>query len=436
MKSAGFPLRCSGDQLRNFTARARAAKKCSVPRKEAPMTVGELQAAASAHAFPAGELWQQQPVTKLMVLPTSVCGSDRVCMMFTCPGMLRRAAAAQGKVVKLAVDGKQKILSNEYIILTLSFLVSNDVLSKTWAGRWHQKSVSSHTGTQEPFMQALVNAESEANVSCVFNSACQLAEQHCKLDLKSQVWQVHKDYAKGIEASRKKVFPAARPCDDYPHMRRASYKVLQKHLSSLQGKAADTFQVLDRVIRLSRALPTVQLFDATWQLVFPRLEKLCKPAAGYLQATYFCRSAPSGLQKQLHCTETLWGADAVWFAGFWAGVLGTYPGSSSGTQPLESFHGYWQSRLSDKKRASPTQIFEVMQKVYEEDWCDKFSWSEERAFLTWPAQPAAALLNSQSLRSAGRSPAVDYWHERARKAMRKLKLLQGNSPHRPEQHRR
>ena len=183
MKSAGFPLRCSGDQLRNFTARARAAKKCSVPQKGSSNDLWvSCRLLPPRMHFQLVSCGQQQPVTKLMVLPTSVCGSDRVCMMFTCPGMLRRAAAAQGKVVKLAVDGKQKILSNEYIILTLSFLCVQRCFVKDMGGQvWRQKSVSSHTGTQEPFMQALVNAESEANVSCVFNSACQLAEQHCKL---------------------------------------------------------------------------------------------------------------------------------------------------------------------------------------------------------------------------------------------------------------
>ncbi|CAJ1343419.1 unnamed protein product [Effrenium voratum] len=40
----------------------------------------------------------------------------------------RRASATQGEVIKLAVDGKQRILSNEYTILTLSFLTPNDTV--------------------------------------------------------------------------------------------------------------------------------------------------------------------------------------------------------------------------------------------------------------------------------------------------------------------
>ena len=144
--------------------------------------------------------------------------------------MLRHAQALQEKVVKLAVDAKQKVVANEYGIVTLSFLVSSAVPSKTWAGATHTKSTSAHTATQEPFLQALVDTESEGNMTQIFTEACELAERHCGLDLRAQVWQVHKDYAKGIEASRRKVFPYARPCDDYAHMRRATYKGMQKYL--------------------------------------------------------------------------------------------------------------------------------------------------------------------------------------------------------------
>ena len=77
-----------------------------------------------------------------------------------------------------------------------------------------------------------MNTESEPNVSQFLSTASQVANQHCGLDLAHQVWQLHKDYAKGLEASRRKIFPAARPCDDYPHMRRASYKVLKSLLCS------------------------------------------------------------------------------------------------------------------------------------------------------------------------------------------------------------
>lgn len=38
-------------------------------------------------------------------------------------------------------------------------------------------------------------------------AACKVAADQCGLDLRHQVLQVHKVYAKGIEASRMKIFP-------------------------------------------------------------------------------------------------------------------------------------------------------------------------------------------------------------------------------------
>ena len=51
---------------------------------------------------------------------------------------------------------------------------------------------------------------------------------------------MHKDFAKGLEASRKQVFPSARPCADYAHMRRASYKKLRQlmHVETRQMRKA------------------------------------------------------------------------------------------------------------------------------------------------------------------------------------------------------
>ena len=70
-----------------------------------------------------------------------------------------------------------------------------------------------------------------------FEAACKVAADQCGLDLRHQVLQVHKDYAKGIEASRMKIFPHARRCDDYLHMRRAAYSTLQKLFGVGQEKS-------------------------------------------------------------------------------------------------------------------------------------------------------------------------------------------------------
>ena len=53
--------------------------------------------------------------------------------------------------------------------------------------------------------------------------------------------------------------------------------------------------------------------------------------------------------------------------------------------------------------------------LYKEGWCQKLQWQRNKSFLTWPEEPAETLYNSDALRSASRSPAVDFWKERAPK---------------------
>jgi len=228
-KQANMPLRCTDAQLHAWVSRTRK-KMSALPPKPKKFLAAEMYAAASPFIADIAQ-WRTQPLHKLIVLPSPVFQEDRVCAIWTCPGMLSRAEAARNKVVKLAVDGKQKILCNNYSVLTLSFLVSSEYVTQTRDSRARVSSRPKvHTLTQEPFMQALVNSETEENVAQFFTAACEIAAQCCSLDLKTQVWQVHKDYAKGIEAARRKVFPSARPCDDYPHMRRASYSVLKQKM--------------------------------------------------------------------------------------------------------------------------------------------------------------------------------------------------------------
>ena len=483
LQEKGLKLRCSNAQLHSFVTRFNSAGPQERSSK-GKVTLSQLENAATLHMTPHMDAWEAWKVWRLIVLPNPTFDEERVCIVWTCPGMLRRAQALQEKVLKMVVDAKQRMVSNEYGIVTLSFLVSGTSPSKTWAGQTHTKSVTVHTATQEPFVQALVNSESEPNMTQVFTEACNLAEKECGLDLRAQVWQLHKDYAKGIEASRRKVFPHARPCDDYAHMRRASYKVLQKYLpgkpstkprqsrpqslgsvlyccgrpmclgsvplpvplrspkkkskspkkKSKSPKDAsevvrsnnvadppeptpvvqdgDAFGRLEHNIHISREVPTMQLFDAIWQLAFPWLQKKSAKAEEYLRTTYFQKASVDSMQKGFRCTATLWGAEAFWFSGFWGGVLGTYPGSSSGTQTLESFHAYWQNNVKAKVRQAPTEVFAAMEGLFRDEWADKFAWEEEKAFVTWPTRSAEALFNSQSLRSAGRSPAVDFWQNR------------------------
>ena len=228
LQKAGLRLRCTSGQLHNFISRDKMKQQGSGSRKQTGFTVAELKASMTAFQLDDMNKWPQLPVHQLIVLPGAVVEADRVCIIFTCPGMVSRGSGATNKAVKLAVDGKQKVLSNDYTIVTVSFLVPNETVAARRDAKKRAVRIKAHTCSQEPFVQALVSTEREENLTQIFETACVLAEKHCNVDLRRQVLQVHKDYAKGIEASRKKVFPHARRCDDYLHMRRAAYKTLEK----------------------------------------------------------------------------------------------------------------------------------------------------------------------------------------------------------------
>ena len=91
-----------------------------------------------------------------------------------------------------------------------------------------------------------------------------------------------------------------------------------------------------------------------WGFNFALLQSISKKAVTCLQQTYF-QKMPVALRKQLHAGDS----SSCWYAGFWIGVTGTYPGSGCGAQPLE-LPWSWQS-AARSARAAPTEILNVMQ---------------------------------------------------------------------------
>ena len=179
--------------------------------------------------------------------------------------------------------------------------------------------------------------------------------------------------------------------------------------------ARANFMKLQNLLHVTRTLPTIQLFDAIWHVAFEWLRSVKKEAAEYLQKYYMVSVSPSNLQRQMRCGAAAWGRDLLWFAGYWAGIIGIYPGSASGTQTIESAHAQWQKSLGKSTEVAPQKVFHAMQEIFQDSWSKKFQWHTKREFPTWPCEVSAALLNGQSLRSLGRSPAIDFWNARETK---------------------
>ena len=92
-KQANMPLRCTDGQLRAWVSRTRKNLSELPPKPKKGLTAAEMYAAASSFIGDIAQ-WRAQPLHKLIMLPNPVFQEDRVCAIWTCPGMLSRAEAA------------------------------------------------------------------------------------------------------------------------------------------------------------------------------------------------------------------------------------------------------------------------------------------------------------------------------------------------------
>ena len=101
----------------------------------------------------------------------------------------------------------------------------------------------------------------------------------------------------------------------------------------------------------------------------------------------------------------------LWLPSFWAGVFGTCPGSGAGSNPLEARHAAWEAELKSRTRSSLLATFDGLQHLYAK-WRKTFEWGTAMRMSAFPVGESEHLMNSATLRSQGRSPAVDYWKMR------------------------
>ena len=187
----------------------------------------------------------------------------------------------------------------------------------------------------------------------------------------------------GINVARVIAFPGARPCDDFPHMMRACQSTLSKKLwrtnvecptlfdqpsnprvrgkggakRAARGRGAAQHRVFTKtqwpefidMMQTTRLVPTLQLYDAVWRVVFDVMRRQWKEydVAEYLHQALFDDVGVNNLRKMALVGKAAWGPSRLLCSGHWAGVLGTRPGTASGTQGIEALHSAWQRHLED-----------------------------------------------------------------------------------------
>ena len=109
---------------------------------------------------------------------------------WTSRGMVERARHGQNHCLKLVLDGKQKLLANQYTVVTLSFAchVANPSTSATWAGHGRSSAqkprgcLHGHAGAVPTIKPYIVHEESADNMVQIFGTATELAEKGCRTE--------------------------------------------------------------------------------------------------------------------------------------------------------------------------------------------------------------------------------------------------------------
>lgn len=165
---------------------------------------------------------------------------------------------------------------------------------------------------------------------------------------------------------------------------------------------------------LTRTLPTVQLADAIWQVVFRDIESRGEGnAVVYLQSNFFeCGTVEVTQRFSRGLEKCAWDSKKVWQPSFWIGIFGTFPGTGSGAEGLEARHSSWQKEIQARSKTSLCDVFQAMQELYER-WSSIFDWGKAMKMTTLPGTLNDHLLKSGTMQTQGRSPAVDYWKSRS-----------------------
>ena len=230
VERANVELGCEPGQLYNLVRRLRQKNSQTSHVANVPVQVFLDEVKAWEADLPK-DVGNVEDLSRLIVLKWphgSVVEDSRVYVPLSCPGVLQRLLDAAKHRIRLIVDMKMGAVANNYGVITLCFATSSTRLRKTTAAmlQGRRQTYLAHTCTAQPVMQAIVHTEREDNVTACFQDLCWLCQDVAGFDLKAQILHVHADYAPGIAAARRNVFPGVRLIGDYFHYKKALFKTL------------------------------------------------------------------------------------------------------------------------------------------------------------------------------------------------------------------
>ncbi len=390
-------------------------------RKKALSPSGPPRAALLQRTLEQWSDKESADITELCIVndPPRVLNADRVCIAFSCRGMMdsmRRYADAE---IALCVDGKQSCMAHGWSILTASFAI-RDRLRRTSFGRVDGKRVqgSAFTSHATPVLQCMIQVENTENLHQFFITLKRHWAAACpgRLELTELLVQIHKDYHPAIENARQAHFPKARAVNDFFHLLEKKKTIEGKLGQTIVEGGVNKKKELGWVmasLHNMRHLPTVDICSALLKGWLQRLRfKQEHMLADYLgpdgKEYYTQRVLARDLRSRgrIFCSAPDEN-DELWFSPHWAGVTGILPGSDCGDQPQEAFHSPWKKQLETLgQNADTNQILHTMQELYN-IWVKQCGWAEETALQLQPSDSDPEHLRGVLLNRLGRSTAVD-----------------------------
>ena len=267
----------------------------------------------------------------------------------TCHNFIKAAARASDSSLMFVVDGKWKALHSKWVFATVGLLARSHNRRRTTVARVNLpgfKTVSmqslEYTTTFVPVVAAVMRSESSPHVKLLLSTLARIFNSvHGKdhAEFATRAVQLHKDFAKSLEAGRRAHMPRSRPVGDWAHFAR-NMTAKSKQAGIGRDQVATTMQLSYR----TKYIPTLELFNALWTYQFQHYgHRDWHQLRNNLTNQYFDTYTVKELKNMpvVRLLPSHEDSHSLWMADWFSGVLATVPGSSTGSQCVEGYHRAW-----------------------------------------------------------------------------------------------
>ena len=305
-------------------------------------------------------------------ITASVHTDDATVVVFCNPLLLKETLGRldNQKYIKLCGDGTFRLTRDEWVLMTVG------VLSKHYA---RADGFHAFRTSFDPLLFALANKESQPTYQVLFDALESCALQFAGMSLRETCAQYHADMHYGEDLEVKAAFAKALRVTDWAHFlgacsrpkksfdapceRIAAYRAgviatMKKHLSTFGQKLVP---LIERAIFCLRSLPTALLFilhTVTHVLLQTLLAQQPseRPAAKAFRKHYLSLLSEEEAKSAYGLANWPGGPDLFYTADWWCGIQRIQPGSASGTQAQESWHGQKLKKYMGLRQSLPVLV--------------------------------------------------------------------------------